>query len=132
MAQTGKRRRRKHRGTQGGSIDTSRRGARPRSRAEARAQARSQMSKRKKAPRGAPQPRRLQAPTWRSAVNSAAIGAIIFFALLMLFKQPIGVALGIAAVMFVVYVPMSYTINRFFFNRRMLRERRARERDGRS
>ncbi len=90
------------------------------------------MSKRKKQTRGAPAPRRLQEPTWRSAVNSAAVGAVIFFVLLLLFKQPIGAGLGIAAVMFLVYVPMSYTINRFFYNRRMLRERRTRESGGRS
>ncbi len=133
MAQTRKRRRRKHRGTQGGSIDTAgRRGPRPRSRAEARAQARSQMSRKKKgqAGRGAT-PRRLQEPTWRNAAQSAGIGAVIFFVLLLLFKQPIGAALAIAAVMFLIYVPMSYTINRFFYNRRLLREQRARQQNGR-
>ena len=41
MAQTKKKRRRKHRGTQGGRVDTNRRAARPRSRAEAKARARS-------------------------------------------------------------------------------------------
>ena len=133
MAQTRKRRRRKHRGTQGGSLDTSnRRGPRPRSRAEARAQARSQMSRKKKQGRGAPVQRGLVEPTWGSAAKSAAVGAVIFFVLLLLFKQPIGAALGIAAVMFLVYVPMSYTINRFFFNRRMLKLRREREARGRS
>ena len=40
MAQTRKKRRRKHRGTQGGRIDTNRRAARPRSREEAEALAR--------------------------------------------------------------------------------------------
>ena len=135
MAQTRKRRRRKHRGTQGGSIDTAgRRGPRPRSRAEARAQARAQVSRKKKAQsrRGAPTPRRLQEPTWRSAAQSAGIGAVLFFVLLLIFKQPIGAALVIAAVMFLIYVPMSYTINRFFYNRRLLREQRARQQDGRS
>jgi hypothetical protein len=134
MAQTKKRRRRKHRGTQGGSIDTSaRRGPRPRSRAEAKAQARGQMARKKKqGARGPSQPRRLAEPTWRSAVNSAAVGAILFFVLLLLFKQSIGPAIGIAGVMFLIYVPMSYTINRFFYNRRMLREQRARQGNGRS
>jgi hypothetical protein len=88
--------------------------------------------KKKQGARGPSQPRRLAEPTWRSAVNSAAVGAILFFVLLLLFKQSIGPAIGIAGVMFLIYVPMSYTINRFFYNRRMLREQRARQGNGRS
>jgi hypothetical protein len=133
MAQTKKRRRRKHRGTQGGSIDTgTRRGPRPRSRAEAKAQARSQMSKKKQQARRRSQPRAAVPPTWGTAVRNAAVGAALFFAVLLLFKRPIGEAVGIAALMFAVYIPMTYTINRFFYNRRMLREQRARQGNGRS
>lgn len=131
MAQTKKRRRRKHRGTQGGSIDHARR-SRPRTRAEAKAQARSQMGNRKKA-KGTAGPRRPVAPSWRSAANRAAVGAGIFLTmLLLLFKQPAGTALPLAALMFVVYIPMGHSIDRFFYNRRLANERRAREQHGRS
>ena len=86
MAQTKKKRRKKHRGTQGGRIDTSKRRAKPRSRAEAKAQARSRRSGGPKA--DAP-------PTWRSSALRGVAAAVIFAALLMpIFKRPVGAALG--------------------------------------
>jgi hypothetical protein len=118
VAQTRKRRRRKHRGTQGGSID--RRGrARPRTREEARARARSgrkQTGKRGESP-----------PTWGGAIARAAFGAGIFFILLLLiFKQAIFVALGLSAAMFLLYIPMSLALDRFMYRRRMRAQARER------
>ena len=131
MAQTKKRRRKKHRGTQGGSLDRGRGGARPRSRAEARAQARAQMSRKKKGAR-TPAARTASAPTWRGAVNRALLGAGIFLVILLLiFKQPPGSSIALAAFMVVVYIPMGHSIDRFFYNRRMASAQRARERNGR-
>lgn len=120
MAQTKKKRRRKHRGTQGGRIDTNRR-ARPKTRAEAKARARSGA---KRAPRGD------HPPTWR---NSAlrGIGAAVIFAILLLviFKRPVGAALGLGAFMLVFYIPAGYYIDMMMWRRR----ERARMRDaGRS
>jgi hypothetical protein len=116
MAQTKKKRRRKHRGTQGGRIDTNRR-ARPKSRAEAKARARSGT---KRAPRGD------RPPTWRnSAVRG--IGAAVIFAvlLLLIFKRPLGAALGLGAFMLVFYIPAGYYIDMMMWRRR----ERARIRD---
>ncbi len=58
MAQTKKKRRKKHKGTQGGRIDSKRR-ARPRTRQEAKAQARSRRGGGKSGPDNP--------PTWRSS-----------------------------------------------------------------
>ena len=117
MAQTKKKRRRKHRGTQGGRIDTNRRAARPRSRAEAKARARAGT---KRAPRGD------HPPTWR---NSAlrGIGAAVIFAVLLLviFKRSLGAALGLGAFMLVFYIPAGYYIDMMMWRRR----ERARMRD---
>jgi hypothetical protein len=128
MAQT-RRRRRKHRGTQGGSIDTRRSSGRPRTRAEARDRARSQMKSGKKAKgskRRQPQDRRDRPPSWRSAINRALIGAGIFaFLLIVPFNQPVGGALGLSALMMGVYVPMGFYIDRFFYNRRQAQKQRA-------
>ncbi len=130
MAQTKKRRRRKRRGTQGGSVDTSRR-SRPRSRAEAKAQARAQMSRGKKGARP-PAQRRQAPPSWSGAVSRAAIGAVIFLAILLLaFRQPAGAAVALSALMFAVYIPMGHAIDTFFYNRRRAQAARARD-DGRS
>jgi hypothetical protein len=129
MAQNRQRRRRKHRGTQGGSIDTGRRGGgRPRTRAEARDRARSQMKSGKKSKnrRRQPQDRRDRPPSWRSAVNRALVGAGIFAVLLILpFHQPVGASLGIAALMLGAYIPMGYYIDRFMYNRRQAQKARA-------
>lgn len=110
MTQTKKKRRRKHRGTQGGRVDANRRSARPRSRAEAKARARSGT---KRAPRGD------RPPTWR---NSAlrGVGAAVIFAVLLLviFKRPIGAALGLGAFMLVFYIPAGYYIDLMMWRRR--------------
>jgi Flp pilus assembly protein TadB len=119
MAQTRKRRRRKHRGTQSGSIDR-RRAARPRSRKEAQSRARSRQSN-----------KRDQAPTWSGAVTRGLIAAGLFFALIVVvFRQPVLQALGLAILMLAFYIPMGYFIDRFFYNRRQ-RQRQA-ERQGKA
>jgi hypothetical protein len=118
VAQTRKRRRRKHRGTQGGRIDTKRR-SRPRSREEAKARARS--SKRT--------PRTDRPPTWRSAINRGLIAAGLFVALiLVIFRQPVGQAIAFGAFMLAFYIPMGYFIDRFFYNRRQRQRQAERER----
>src|SRR5918996_4993261 len=114
MAQARKRRRRKHRGTQGGSVD--RRGrSRPRNRKEARAQARRQAVD-----------RRDIRPTWRSSINRALIAAGIFVALLLLlFGQEPLLAIGLGVFMLAFYIPMGYGIDLFLYNRRQAAKRRA-------
>ena len=112
MAQTRKKRRKKHRGTQGGRIDTKRR-ARPRSRAEAQSQARSRRSGAKSATK-ADSP-----PTWKSSINRGIIAALIFAALLLvIFKKPLGASLGLAAFMLLFYVPGGYYIDLYMWRKR--------------
>jgi hypothetical protein len=114
MARTTKRRRRKHRGTQGGSVDRRGRTSRPRSRQEARARARRQLGQRREGP-----------PTWRSAVNRGLLGAGIFLLLLLVFFQrPVGASIGLAALMLLIYIPLGYYMERFFYNRRQAAKRR--------
>jgi hypothetical protein len=109
MAQTKKKRRRKRRGTQGGRIDTNTR-SRPRNRAEAKSRAR---AKRK------PGERADLPPTWRSAITRGLVAAIIFAVLLLLvFKRPFGVALGLGAFMLAFYVPAGYFIDMTLWRRR--------------
>lgn len=110
MAQTRKKRRRKHRGTQGGRVDPGRRSGRPRNRDEAKARARA----RGKGPARADAP-----PTWRSAITRGAVAAVIFTALLMLiFKRPVGSALGLGLFMLVFYIPAGYYIDTMMWRRR--------------
>ena len=119
MAQTRKKRRRKHRGTQGGRVDTGRRPGRPRSREEAKARARA----------GRKTPVRTDLPpTWRSAVTRGVVAAVIFTVLLMLiFKRPVGSALGLGAFMLAFYIPAGYYIDTMMWRRRERARIRARE-----
>ena len=110
MAKSKKKRKRKHRGTQAGSLDR-RSGGRPRNRAEARARAKAGAKKRGPA---LPKP-----PTWRGAFFKGLAAAAIFFVLtLVLFGRPLGSSLGLAAFMLVFYVPLSYYTDGFFYRRR--------------
>jgi hypothetical protein len=113
VAQTKRKRRRKHRGTQTGRIDTRGRRGRPRSRDEARAQARRRSES-----------RRDLAPTWGSAFRRGLFGAGVFLLLIWLaFGRPFGESLALSVVMLALYVPLGYYVDRFFYNRRRARER---------
>ena len=114
MAQTRKKRRRKHRGTQGGKIDTgTRRKARPRTREEARARARSKRGS------GSGTTRLDRPPTWRSASIRGLIAAAVFFVLLLFaFKRPVGVAVAFAIFMVAFYIPAGYYIDQMMWRRR--------------
>ena len=119
MAQTKKKRRRKHRGTQGGRVDPNRRAGRPRSREEAKARARA----------GRKSPAQVDAPpTWRSAITRGAVAAAIFTVILMLlFRRPPATALGLGAFMFVFYIPAGYYIDSMMWRRRERARIRGRE-----
>jgi hypothetical protein len=113
MAQTKKKRRRKHRGTQAGTIERPGRtgrpsGNRPASRAEARDIARQRR-----------QDRFDKEPTWRSSLNRAAFAAVILTIFVSVVqKNPLqGVVLGVLAM--IIYVPMSYYTDRALWRRRM-------------
>lgn len=116
MAQTKRKRKRKHRGTQGGSISRAS-NRRPRNRDEARAQARRTQDL-----------RRNQAPTWQSAFKRALIMSVILFALMaFVVGQTIASAAALSVVMVGIYTPMGYYLERFLFNRRVAAEQKARE-----
>jgi hypothetical protein len=116
MAQTRKRRRRKHRGTQGGRVDTRRRG-RPRTRAEAQARARSS-----RRPQRGENP-----PTWRGASFRGGLMALAFAVVLLIFGRPVLSAIVFGILMLFVYIPMGFYFDRMMWRRRQrqkLRESR--------
>jgi hypothetical protein len=111
MAQT--KRRRKHRGTQAGTIEArGRTGRRPQTQVEGKKIARERRAARYDKP-----------PTWRSALNRAAVSAAVFaLAVVVLFHRPVAAALVLGAVMVALYLPMSYYTDRFLYNRRQRRK----------
>ncbi|MBS1845131.1 MAG: hypothetical protein JST53_12000 [Actinobacteria bacterium] len=123
MAQPKNNRRRKRRGTQGGSIDKSGRRARPRTRQEARARARSGAGSRS----GSKKPD--LPPTWKSAAIRGAGAAVIFvLILLVLFKRPVGVSLIFGLFMLAFYIPTGYYIDLTMWRKR--ERQRIRDREG--
>jgi hypothetical protein len=112
MAQTKRKRRRKHRGTQAGTIEARGRTGRGQVRTEGKQIARERRLERMNRP-----------PSWRGALNRATIAAALFGVLVVIaFKRPVVEGMSLAAVMLVVYIPMSYLTDKFIYNRRQRRK----------
>ena len=115
------RRRRKHRGTQGGTIRQTR--ARPRTRAEARGRAQSA-----RAGGGRRTPAEKGPPTWQGALLRGAIAAgSLFLILALLLKAPIGSAIGLSLFAAAIYTPAFHAIDTFSYRRRQRRAAAERE-----
>jgi hypothetical protein len=88
--------------------------SRPSSRGEARASARERRVARMN-----------REPTWRGSINRAALAAAVFFALLvLLLKQSFVPAISIALFMFLVYIPLGYSLDSFIYRVRQRRKDR--------
>jgi Flp pilus assembly protein TadB len=121
MAQTKKKRRHKHRGTQAGTIERAGRTGRPSgsrtlSRSEQQAAARQKR-----------QNKFDQEPTWRGSLNRAAFAAVILAIFISVVQKnvPAGIVLGVVAMGF--YIPMSYYTDRALWRRRQ-RQKQQRSR----
>ena len=113
MAQTKRKRTRKHRGTPAGTIDRAGRTGRPQTRQDAKQIARQRRAERLDSP-----------PTWKSAINRAAIAAAVFGVLVVLvFEQGHGVRVSIlAGFMFLLYIPLGYVTDTAIFRFRKRRK----------
>jgi Flp pilus assembly protein TadB len=108
MAQTRKKRSRKHRGTAAGTIEKA---AHNRS---------SRQSSAKPSATTTRQERAMRPPSWRGAANKAAIAAVVFgLLLLLLFKRPALEAVLWTILVFFFYTPLGYWTDRAVYNRRM-------------
>ncbi len=98
MAQTKRKRTRKHRGTPAGTIERAGRTGRARTREEGKKIARERRAQRFDKP-----------PTWKGAVNRAAIAAVVFGVLVvLLFRRNLAAGAALAAFMFLLYIPLGY------------------------
>ena len=113
MAQTKRKRRTKHRGNAAGMVEVrGRTGSKP-------------VAERPKGDKpgrggGAVRTDRWDnPPTWRGAINRATIATVIFVALVvLLFKEPLAVGLGLGAFMLLLYIPLGFYTDTLLHRRR--------------
>jgi hypothetical protein len=112
MAQTRRKRTRKHRGTPAGTIERAGRTGRPRTREEAKTISRQRRAERLDRP-----------PTWKGAIQRAAIAAVVFGAfVVLLFGKSVAAAVGLVAFMFVLYIPLGYATDNMIYRFRQRRK----------
>jgi hypothetical protein len=119
MAQTKRKRTRKHRGNAAGIVERPAHNTRGGSTAGAGGKNKRPLTKEET--RVAARERRLErlnkAPTWKSAAQRAAIAAGLFAVLVTIFfKENPLTSLALAAFMLVVYIPLSYLTDRALYN----------------
>lgn len=122
-----KTRRHKHRGTQAGTIDRRARPTAPGSKGAngAAAKGRTMTKQERKADARRRRAERLdRPPTWRSALNRAALASVVFaiLAATVLDQPPAGAAI-LGVFMLLIYVPLGYLFDRSIYNMRMRRKR---------
>ncbi len=112
MAQTKRKRTRKHRGTPAGTIERSGRTGRPQTREQAKKTAGERRAERLNRP-----------PSWKGAINRAAIAAVVFGVLVVvLFGREIVQGVMLAAVMFLLYIPLGYGTDTAIYRFRQRRQ----------
>jgi|SRR5215210_2941146 len=112
MAQTKRKRTRKHRGTPAGTIERAGRTGRPQTRQDAKAIARQRREERAQKP-----------PTWSGAVNRAAIAGVVFGILVIaVFGYTIEAGAALAAFMFLLYIPAGYYFDQMVFRYRQRKQ----------
>ena len=115
MAQTKRKRTRKHRGTPAGTIERAGRTGRSSTRTDAKQIARQRRTERLDRP-----------PTWRGAINRAAIAAAVFGVLVVaLFQRDIAQGAILAAFMFFLYIPLGYATDTFIYRFRQRRKQQS-------
>jgi hypothetical protein len=108
MAQTKRKRRRKHRGTQAGTVEARGRTGRSATATDAKAIRQERREERLNKP-----------PTWRGSFTKAIISSLLFGALaVLILGWSIGQAVPLTIAMVLLYLPLSYVTDRFIYNRR--------------
>ena len=116
MAQTKRKRTRKHRGTPAGTIDRAGRTGRPQTREDAK-----QISRQRR------QDRLDRPPTWGGAVQRAAIAAAVFGVLVVaLFGRSMAQGAVLAGFMFLLYIPLGYVTDSAIFRYRQRKKQAGR------
>lgn len=118
MAQTRKRRQTKHRGNAAGMVESRGRTGRKLEESEKKTPAKQTAAERRLNRLNTP-------PTWRGALNRAGIAAALFGVLMIVIGNSIAAAVSLAAVMLLIYIPMSYYTDLWIYNRQQKKKAAA-------
>ena len=107
MAQTKNKRKRKHRGTAAGTIDRPARTGRGQVKKDSKTIAKERRAERMQ-----------KEPTWKGAVNRAAIAAVVFTVLMFLIRSDQGAVANVSLgfLVFLFYIPLGYLTDRAIYN----------------
>jgi hypothetical protein len=126
MAQTRRKRKRRHRGTQAGTIERSGRTSKPASSSSSSSKRGSSSASSKAASRQTAAERRQarfdNPPTWRGALNRAAFAAAILVVFVAVVQKNIAAGILLGAFAMVIYIPMSYYTDLALYRRRQRRK----------
>jgi len=122
MAQTKRKRRTKHRGNAAGIVEHRGRTSRPPSPEERKAL-------RKEQSRASRNDRFSKPPSWRSAANRALITTLLFVVVIVfVLRQPVQQAIALGGFMLLLYIPIGFYTDSYFYRRRQ--QQSARKRGG--
>jgi hypothetical protein len=118
MAQTKRKRSRKHRGNAAGIVERPAHNTRGSAGSSGAAKKRPET---KEEMRIAARERRMERlnrePTWKAAAQRAAIAAALFAVLITIFfKEKVATSIALAAFMLIIYIPLSYVTDRAIYN----------------
>jgi Flp pilus assembly protein TadB len=122
MAQTRRKRKRRHRGTQAGTIDARGRTSKP---AADKPRQRSTKAEGRSLSQQRREERLNKPPTWRGALNRAAFAAVILVIFISVVQKNIAQGLVMGVFALVVYVPLSYYTDLALYRRRQRRRQTA-------
>src|SRR4051812_32567254 len=111
MAQTRRKRKRRHRGTQAGTIERAGRTSKPAAGAPRKSSSASSSgggSSRQQLAREKREQRMNTPPTWRGAVNRAGFAAAILVVFIAVVQKNIAAGLVMGVLALLIYIPMSY------------------------
>jgi hypothetical protein len=124
MAQTKRKRKRRHRGTQAGTIDRAGRTSKPTATARSSAKTASKKSSSSQTSAERRQARLDNPPTWRGAVNRAGFAAAILVIFIAVVQKNIAAAVLLGAFAMIIYIPMSYYTDLALYRRRQRQKQR--------
>ena len=118
MAQTKRKRTRKHRGNAAGIVERPAHNSRGTTASPTKA--RSSKEQTRLDARKRREERMNRPPTWKGATQRAGVAAGLFAVLITIFfKETIATSISLAAFMLVLYIPLSYMTDRALFNWRV-------------